>query len=163
LQGYSQNHYGTASFANDVTPVDRVAVADGQGQVAFGDLRPASNTRVRARPEACGYPAEPATAVIGVRTQLTLVAARIGIRQMRISGHSTPARPGGLIVGLYRVSGSGETFIGQGRADATTGDYRMDVRFPVGDAGQAVNVVVKTGQDAQNLPGRSNVRRFVVS
>ena len=100
LQGYSQNHYGTASFDNDPTPVDRVATADDSGVASVDDLRPASNTRLRARVAGCPDATAGSTAVITVRTQLTLAASRIGSRVYAFSGKSIPARPGGLVVGI---------------------------------------------------------------
>lgn len=173
LQGYSQNHYGTASFDNDLTNPDRTGTADGAGVVSFSDLRPASNTRVRARPRGCaGYSG---SAVINVRAQETLAVTRTASRSYVITGNSIPARPGGLIIGLYRINGADcaadtpssrcttETLIGQGRASATTGQYRIAVTLPAADLGRTVRLVVKTGQDAQNAPGRSNVRSLVVT
>jgi hypothetical protein len=108
LQGYSQNHGGTASFDNDPTPVDRSGTADANGSVTFSDLRPASNTRVRAMPRGCPYPLNAASSVISVRTQLTLAMSRTGVRRYVISGQSIPARAGGLVVGLYRVERRGD-------------------------------------------------------
>ena len=42
-----------------------------------------------------------------VRTALSLFAKRTGFRTYIFSGDSLPARPGGLIVSLYRVTASG--------------------------------------------------------
>ncbi len=174
LQGYSQNHFGTANFANDTTPVDRTAVADGNGTATFNDLRPASNTRVRAKERGCAFADGALGAVINVRATETLQVTRSGSLKYVVTGSSIPARPGGLIVSLYRINGQacaagveprncpGEVFIGQGRADQTTGKYRIDLTFPASDANSRVKLVVKTGQDAQNAPGRSNVRDLAV-
>jgi hypothetical protein len=171
LQGYSQNHQGTASFSNDPTPVDRSGKADGNGSITFDDLRPASNTRVRARQAGCPYGG---SAVITVRAEETLEVKRTATRHYVFSGNSIPARPGGLIVSLYRITGTackpgvepskcpGETFMGQSRADATTGKYAIPVTFPARDGGTRDEFVVKTGQDAQNAPGRSNVRSLAI-
>ena len=162
LQGYSQNHYGTASFDNDPTPVDRVATADDSGVASFDDLRPASNTRLRARLAGCPDATDGSSAVITVRTQLTLAAARVGTRVYAFSGKSIPARPGGLVVGLYRVAGSVESLVAQARANATTGQYSMNVTFPLRDQGQRITLVLKTGRDAQNAAGRSNSRLLLI-
>ena len=175
LQGYSQNHENTASFANDPTPVDRSAQADSNGAATFNDLKPASNTRVRARQASCPYGN---SAVIEVRAQETLAVKRIGVRQYTFSGRSIPARPGGLIVSLYRIVGSscrpgvepsqcpGETFVAQARAAGlgapNQGLYSITVTFPASDSNVRDEFVVKTGRDAQNAPGRSNARSLLI-
>jgi hypothetical protein len=156
LQGYSQNHYGTASFANDTTNPDRTAVANANGAVTFDDLRPASNTRLRARQVGCSYGN---SGVINVRTQLTLAAKRTAVRTVVISGGSIPARPGGLIVGIYRNG----VLIGQARASQTSGQYSVTLKFPASDQGKRINLTARTGQDAQNAPGISNVRSLLIT
>ena len=169
LQGYSQNHFLTANFDNDPTPVDRTAVADANGTATFNDIRPASNTRLRARVAGCTYLGGiSATDVINVRTQLTLQVARNGARKYTFSGVSIPAREGGLIVGLYRISGGTETLIGQARAAAYNANnpsqpaaYSLTLTFPASYGSSGV-FVVKTGQDAQNAPGRSNNRTLSI-
>ncbi|MEO6204723.1 MAG: hypothetical protein ABIO67_04980, partial [Mycobacteriales bacterium] len=165
LQGYSQDHFGTVTFANDPTPVDRTATADSSGTFTFNDLRPASNTRLRARQVNCTYNGN--SDVINVRAQETLEVKRTGPLSYTFSGKSIPARPGGLIISLYRITGNacaagveprncpGETFIGQSRASSSTGQYSIDIAFKAGDRNTRDDFVVKTGQDAQNAPGRS--------
>jgi hypothetical protein len=176
LQGYSQNHDGTMTFANDPTPVDRTGKADSNGAITFNDLRPASNTRLRAKQAGCAYGTN--TAVIEVRAQETLEVKRVGLRKYTFSGRSIPAREGGLIVSLYRITGSacapgvepskcpGETFIGQGRAVALgspgEGLYSITITFPSRDTNVRDEFVVKTGRDAQNAPGRSNARSLLI-
>jgi hypothetical protein len=176
LQGYSQNHEGTNNFDNDPTPVDRTAKADDNGAATFNDLKPASNTRLRARQAGCTYSGN--TAVIEVRAQETLEVKRVGLRKYTFSGRSIPARPGGLIVSLYRITGSacaagvepskcpGETFLGQSRAVALgspgEGLYSITITFPSRDNNVRDEFVVKTGRDAQNAPGRSNVRSLLI-
>ena len=171
VQGYSQNHYGTASFDNDDTPVDRSGAADSSGVITFNDLRPASNTRLRARQQNCPYGN---SVVINVRAQETLRVDRTGTRSYVFSGNSIPARPGGLIISLYRIVGSpcaagvapsacpGEVPVGQGRADQSTGQYRIPLQFSAADQGVRASFVVKTGADAQNAPGRSNARSLLI-
>jgi hypothetical protein len=176
LQGYSQNHEGTASFANDPTPVDRVGKADANGSITFNDLRPASNTRVRARQQGCTFGNSD---VIEVRAQETLAVKRTGTRSYTFSGRSIPARPGGLIISLYRIVGTacaagvepskcpGEKFIGQGRAVSLgspgEGLYSIRITFPAADQNVRDEFVVKTGRDAQNAPGRSNARSLLIN
>ncbi|MFN2523707.1 MAG: hypothetical protein ABR614_10415 [Mycobacteriales bacterium] len=176
LQGYSQDHFGSQGFFNDPTPVDRTGTADSSGSVTFSDLRPASNTRLRARMAGCTYTGN--TDVIEVRAQETLTVQRTGARSYTFSGRSIPARPGGLIVSLYRITGQacaagvepsrcpGETFIGQARAVALgqngEGLYSIRITFPPRDTNVRDEFVVKTGRDAQNAPGRSNVRSLLI-
>ena len=172
LQGYSQDHFSTANFDNDATPVDRAGTADSSGTLSINDLRPPSNTRLRARQVGCSYGS---SSVINVRATQTLVVSRVGARAFVISGGSIPARPGGLIISLYRINGTacaagveprncpGEVQVGQGRADQSSGKYSIRVIFPAADAGKTVRLVVKTGQDAQNAPGRSNVRNLPIN
>jgi len=78
-------------------------------------------------------------------------------------------------VSLYRITGSscaagveprqcpGEQLIGQVRADETSGRYALTARFPISLVNQRVNLVLKTGQDGQNAPGRSNTRNLLVT
>jgi hypothetical protein len=171
LQGYSQNHYGTNGFDNDRTPVDRSGVADSNGAITFSDLRPASNTRVRAREVSCAFGP---SSVIEVRATETLQVRRTGTREYVVSGTSVPAREGGLLVSLFRITGRscaagveprecpGEVFLGQGRASGQNGAYSVPVRFPASDDHVRDEFVVKTGRDAQNAPGRSNVRSLLI-
>ena len=176
LQGYSQNHFGTAGFSNDLTPVDRSGATDANGAITFSDLRPASNTRLRARMTGCTYTNQ--SDVIEVRAQETLDVRRTGTRAYTFSGRSIPAREGGLIVSLYRIVGSpcaagveprscpGEVFVGQARAVALgaagQGRYSIRITFPARDHNVRDEFVVKTGRDAQNAPGRSNARSLLI-
>jgi hypothetical protein len=159
LQGYSQNHYGTANFTNDPTPIDRTVTAGSDGSATISDLRPASNTRLRARVRGCTFGTNALGSVINVRTQLTLAAKRTGTRTVVISGGSIPARPGGLIVGIYRDG----VLIGQARADQTSGQYSVTLHFPASDQGKRINLNARTGQDAQNAPGQSNTRSLLIT
>jgi len=158
VQGYSQNHYLTANFNNDPTPIDRVVTAGSDGSATINDLRPASNTRLRARVRGCQFASGALGSVINVRTQLTLAATRTAVRTVVISGHSTPARPGGLIVGIYRDG----VLIGQSRASESSGNYSVTLKFPASDQGKRINLTARTGQDAQNAPGISNVRSLLI-
>ena len=175
LQGYSQDHFLTRNFDNDATPVDRSRTADDSGAATFNDLRLASNTRVRARELGCSFLRNGRSAVILVRALETLQVSRNGQRTYTFSGVSIPARPGGLIVSLYRIVGQpcaagveprrcpGEVLVGQDRAEQGSSDsgrpaaYSITLTFGP-EYGGSGNFVVKTGADAQNAPGRSNAR-----
>ncbi len=179
LQGYSQNHEGTMTFDGDPTPVDRAGLADDNGAVTFNDLRLASNTRLRAHEAGCSSSADATSSVVQVRAMQTLRVVRNGARTYTFSGTSIPARPGGLIVSLYRVVGAtcaagvdprhcpGEQLLRQGRAHSEgtpgAGTYGgLTVTFPPGATAMREEFVVKTGRDAQNSPGRSNVRSLLI-
>jgi len=177
LEGYSQVHEGTATFAN-AGRVVRSGIADGNGSITFNDIRPSSNTRVRALQEGCSFsntsPSQSLGAVINVRTTLFIQVTRVAPRTYRFSGDSIPARTGGLIVSIFRITGApcaagveprncpGEKFIGQARANAVTGEYTVVLPRFGADYPAREQFVLKTGQDAQNAPGRSNVRDLAV-
>lgn len=135
--------------------------ADG---IATFTVRPPANTRLKAaqREEDCTDPVfgtEPSV-VLNVRTALTLTAARNGVRNYTFGGDSLPARPGGLIVSLYRVTDSGrQVLTAQARASATHGEWSIDRTFTgTGRFG----FVVRTGQDLQNAPGTSSTRSTLI-
>lgn len=135
--------------------------ADG---IAMFTIRPPANTRLKAaqREEDCTDPAfgtEPSL-VLNVRTALTLTAARSGARDYSFAGDSLPARPGGLIVSLYRITDSGsQVLTAQARADAENGEWIINRVFTgTGRFGFAA----RTGQDLQNAPGVSNTRSTLI-
>ncbi len=133
----------------------REATISSDGTVTF-TVRPPTNTRLYASQDDCNGP----SVVLNVRTALTLTAERLGTRLYRFAGDSLPARPGGLIVSLYRVSGDGlEVLTAQARADAATGEWSLERRFT--GAGR-FGFLVRTGQDLTNAPGESNVRSTLV-
>jgi len=152
LYGYSQNHYGTATFGS--APV-RTATADENGAVSFSNLRPSANTRLKARQVGCAFGD---SAVMSVRTQLTLKVVRTGLRRYAFSGDSVPARDGGLVVGIYRVTAAGVKLVSQARADAVDGEWTRTLTFGPKDANVRAQFVLRTGRDAQNIPGASNIR-----
>ncbi len=170
LQGYSQDHFGTQNFDNDPTPIDRFGTADSNGTITFNDLRPSSNTRVRARQAGCTYGG---SEVINVRTTIFLKVTRNSARNYTFDIDSIPARPGGLIVSIYRITGStcaagveprscpGEEFVSQTRVSSTDGTGGRTLTFDSSYSGRE-QFVLKTGQDAQNAPGRSNVRDLAI-
>jgi hypothetical protein len=123
------------------------------GTVTWG-IRPPRNTRLYAQQRGCPAGNQ---VVLGVRTTLTLGAVRNGPRTYSFYGDSLPARPGGLIVSLYRITASGsQVLTAQVRASAATGEWSLTRRF----SGSGVfDFVLRTGQDLQNAPGASHVRR----
>ncbi len=136
--------------------VVRRGVLDTTGTSTFR-VRPPANTRLVARQVGCAYGD---SVVLNVRTALSMAVARSGIRTYRFSGSAAPARVGGLLVSLYRVTASGQQVLtSQTRAVATTGTWQIDRRFT--GAGR-FGFVVRTGQDLQNAPGASNVRSLLV-
>jgi hypothetical protein len=129
----------------------------GRDRVATAAVKPATNTRLYARQLGC---AEGAQVVLNVRTLLTLAVARNSTRDYTFSGRALPARTGGLVVSLYRVTDSGQQVLtAQTRADARTGAY--SIRRVFTGSGR-FGFVVRTGQDLQNAPGASNVRSLLV-
>jgi hypothetical protein len=136
--------------------VVRSGTIGADGRLSFRVLPPA-NTRLYAQQRGC--PAGP-SAVLNVRTLLTLEAERLGVRTYRFSGDSLPARPGGLIVSLYRVTSEGrQVLTAQARASAVDGEWTLTRRFL--SAGR-FGFAVRTGQDLRNAPGASRVRSTLV-
>jgi hypothetical protein len=137
--------------------VVRSGTTDANGNITFANLRPPANTRLVAQQRGCAFGRQK---VLNVRTLLTLFVERNGTRTYTFSGRALPARPGGLIVSLYRVTGSGrQVLTSQTRADASTGRYVINRRFT---GSGRFGFVVRTGQDLQNAPGSSNVRSLLV-
>ena len=134
----------------------RSALVPDTGSVRFS-LRPPRNTRLYAQRHGC---AAGAPVVLNVATALTLEVTRTAPRTYVFSGDSLPARPGGLVVSLYRVTADGrEVLTAQTRADDATGQWRLTRRF---SGTGRFGFLVRTGQDLQNAPGRSNVRATLV-
>lgn len=136
--------------------VVRSATLGSDGTAGFS-VRPPTNTRLYAQQRGC---AAGPSVVLNVRTALTLTAQRLGTRLYRFAGDSLPARPGGLIVSLYRETPTGrEVLTAQARADGATGEWTLDRRFTgTGRFG----FLVRTGQDLTNAPGASHVRSRLV-
>jgi hypothetical protein len=131
--------------------------AAGEDGLARFTLRPPANTRLYAALPRC---APGPSTVLNVATALSLDVTRAGPRTYRFSGDSLPARSGGLIVSLYRLTDGGrQVLTAQTRADAGSGEWSLVRRFTgTGRFG----FVVRTGQDLQNAPGASNVRSLLV-
>jgi len=137
--------------------VVRTATVAPDGTARFA-LRPPANTRLYAQRRGCAAASEPV--VLNVATALSLAAERLGPRQYLFSGDSLPARPGGLVVSLYRVTADGrEVLTAQARADAQDGTWSV-LRTFTGTG--RFGFVARTGQDLQNAPGRSGVRSLLV-
>jgi hypothetical protein len=136
--------------------VVRTGVVTNNGTISW-DIRPPRNTRLYAQQRGCQAGNQ---VVLGVRTTLSLAAVRNGTRNYTFSGDSLPARPGGLIVSLYRVNSDGsQVLTAQARASATTGEWSLTRQFTgTGTFG----FVVRTGQDLQNAPGSSRVRQTMI-
>jgi hypothetical protein len=134
----------------------RTGVVANDGTISWG-IRPPRNTRLYAQQRGCPAGNQ---VVLGVRTTLSLAAVRNGTRNYTFSGDSLPARPGGLIISLYRVNpGGSQTLTAQVRASSTTGEWRLTRRFTgTGRFG----FVVRTGADLQNAPGSSRVRPTLI-
>jgi adhesin/invasin len=128
--------------------------ADG---VAEFRIVPPTNTRLYAQQRGCSAGQ---SVVLNVRTQLSLNVVRNGTRNYTFSGRALPARNGGLIVSLYRVTANGNQILtSQTRANASTGVYSITRQFT---GSGRFGFVVRTGQDLQNAPGASNVRSLLV-
>ena len=129
----------------------------GEDGAAEFRITPPTNTRLFAQVRGCAASSQ---VVLNVRTQLSLNVVRNGTRDYTFSGRALPARSGGLIVSLYRVTPSGQQILAaQTRANAATGQYVINRKFT---GSGRFGFVVRTGQDAQNAPGSSNVRSVLV-
>ena len=136
--------------------VVRTGTVTTDGTVTF-QVRPATNTRLYAQQRGCTRGDD---VVLNVRTTLSIAVTRNGTRNYTFFGDSLPARPGGLIVTIYRITADGsEVLAGQARADATTGDWSLTRQF---SGSGRFGFVARTGQDLLNAPGRSNVRSLLV-
>lgn len=140
----------------------RTGVTDRDGTVLLF-VRPPANTRLLAVPVTDGCSAQPdltGSVVLNVATTLTLTAQRLGTRDYVFAGDSLPARPGGLIVSLYRrTDGGHEVLTAQARAGVTDGEWSL--RRHVTGSGR-FGFLARTGQDLRNAPGASNVRSTLV-
>jgi hypothetical protein len=140
--------------------VVRRALINASGDPAQFRVVPPTNTRMFARIVGCTTDPVTFSKVLNVRTQLSLNVTRLGTQTYRFFGDSLPARPGGLIISLYRVTDTGrQVLTAQTRAGAQDGEWSLTRRFTgTGRFG----FVVRTGQDLQNAPGSSNVRSLLI-
>lgn len=140
--------------------VVRTGTVGPDGTLAFPALRPPANTRLYAQVRGCTTDAVTDSIGLNVRTAISLFAERTGRRSYVFTGDSLPARPGGLIISLYRVTDSGrQVLTSQVRASATTGNWRIERRFT---GSGRFGFVVRTNQDLQNAAGSSNTRPTLV-
>ncbi len=136
--------------------VARSAELGADGTTTFR-IVPPTNTRLYVQQRGCN--ASPSI-VLNVRTQISLDVVRNGVRNYTFSGRLLPARPGGLIASLYRVTNDGRQILtAQTRANASDGRYTIVRQFT---GSGRFGFVVRTGQDLQNAPGSSNVRSLAV-
>ena len=136
--------------------VVRTGVVTGNGTISWG-IRPPRNTRLYAQQRGCAAGNQ---VVQGVRTTLSLNAVRNGTRSYTFFGDSLPARPGGLIVTLYRINADGSQVIAaQVRANAANGEWSLTRQFT---GSGRFTFQVRAGQDLQNAPGASRTRPTIV-
>jgi hypothetical protein len=136
--------------------VVRTGTTDATGVVTFA-VSPLTNTRLYVQPR--GLAATPQV-VVSVRTGLSLSASRTGVRTYAFSGRSIPARAGGLVISLYRVTATGAVLTAQTRADARTGNWSLTRAF---SGTGTFGFVVRTGSDVQNVAGTSNTRTITLA
>jgi hypothetical protein len=129
----------------------------GDSGVAQFRIVPPANTRLYAQQRGCAIGQ---SKVLNVRTAMSIFAVRNGVRDYTFSGRTLPARPGGLIVSLYRVTPGGQQILtSQTRASASDGRWVINRKFT---GSGRFGFVARTGQDLQNAPGSSNVRMTVI-
>ena len=139
--------------------VVRTGTLGSNGTISF-TVRPPTNTRLYAQIVGCDTDDVRFSRVLNVRTTLSLFVARNGKQDYTFSGDSLPARPGGLIVSLYRFTSSGSRVLtAQARANSSTGDWVIRRVFT--GTGR-FDFQVRTGQDLQNAPGASNIRSLLI-
>ena len=135
----------------------RTATVGSTGVVSW-TVGPLANTRLYAQTR--GGAATPQV-VLSVATGLSLTSARTGTRTFVFSGRSIPARTGGLIISLYRITADGhQVLTAQTRASSSTGNWSLTRHFT--GAGR-FSFVVRTGSDLQNAAGTSNTRSVRIS
>ena len=138
----------------------RSAEIGSTGRTAF-QIAPPANTRLYALVRGCTVNEARDSKALNVSTRLTIAAARNGVRNYTFSGSSFPARPGGIIVSLYRVTKDGrQILVTRTRASATNGRWTISRTFA--GSGQ-FGFVARTGQDSLNASGASNIRQTLIS
>jgi hypothetical protein len=137
--------------------VVRTATVGSTGVVTW-TVAPLTNTKLYAQTRG-GAPTP--FEILNVATALSLNAARSGIRTYVFSGRSIPARTGGLILSLYRITADHhEVLTAQTRANPSTGNWSLTRAF---SGTGTFSFVVRTGSDLQNAAGRSNERMVTIS
>ncbi|MCW2614022.1 MAG: hypothetical protein JWN08_1016 [Frankiales bacterium] len=139
--------------------VVRTGTTGPDGTLVLPALRPSANTRLYARVRGCAANPAADSQVLDVRTALSLTATRTGPRTYVFAGRALPARAGGLVVSLYRVTPEGRQVLTSQTRAGTDGAWSLQRTFTgTGRFG----FVVRTGQDLTNAPGSSNVRSTLV-
>ena len=137
----------------------RSAEVGSTGRTAF-QIAPPANTRLYALVRGCTVNEARDSKALNLSTRLTIAAVRNGVRNYTFSGTSSPARPGGMIVSLYRVTKDGrQILMTRTRASATNGRWTISRTFA--GSGQ-FGFVVRTGQDLLNAPGASSIRPTLI-
>ena len=129
------------------------------GEVATANflVTPPRNTRLAGQQRGCAFGRE---TVLNVRPAISISARRNASRDYTFSGRILPARAGGQLVSLYRVTPQGrQVLTSQTRASGTDGRYSVNRRFT---GSGRFGFVVRTGNDLLNAPGSSNVRSLLV-
>ncbi len=135
----------------------RSGLVGSTGAVTF-TVRPYTNTRMYAQQRGCD--AGPSV-VLNVRSRHWLSVVRNGTRDYTFSGKIVPARAGGMVVNLYRITSDGKYVLtAQTRANATTGAWTIRRKFTgTGRFGFRT----RSAQDLINAPGASPVRSVLIS
>jgi hypothetical protein len=129
----------------------------GSDRRASTAVKPGTNTRLYARQVGC---AEGASVVVEVRPLLTLAAKRNGTRDYTFSGRAIPARAGGFVVALYRVTPEGKEVLTAHARTTSTGTFTIRRTF---SGSGRFGFLVRTGRDIQNAAGASAVRPTLVN
>lgn len=149
------------AYTRPSTTYRKVREAEVAGtSTTFPAVVPPRNTRLYAVVQGCPAASQSASVVLNVRTALSLSVKRNGPRSYTFSGDSLPARPGGLLINLYRVTPSGaQVLTAQTRARAVDGEWTINRRFT---GSGRFGFVVRTGQDLQNAAGSSTTRPVLI-
>ncbi len=135
---------------NTTFRVVRTGTLSANGTLTFDNLVPSGNTRLRARVLG-GQFAQ--SAVLLVRSRLSVTAQRVGVRTYRFSGRVLPAREGQLVF-IYR----GNVLATTARVQAN-GTYAVNRRF-LGTG--TFNFTARTTTDITNVGGISNMLRVTI-
>jgi hypothetical protein len=135
--------------------VVRSGTTSGDGTASFV-VKPGTDTRLYARQVGC---ADGGSVVLNVRPLLTLTAKRNGTRDYTFSGRAIPARAGGFVVALYRVTPDGREVLTAHARTSATGTY--SIRRTFSGSGR-FGFLIRTSKDVQNAAGASSVRSTLV-
>ena len=150
------------AYSRPSTTFARVRTAEvGDDGVARFAVRPGGNTRLYAQQRGCTADVQRDSVVLLVRPLLGLTSAnRVATRSYSFSGTSLPARPGGLVVNLYRINADGtQVLTASTRASAVNGSWRFDRRFT---GSGRFGFMVRSSPDIMNPTGQSNTRSVLI-